>query len=93
MHLAHREREVGIEAQRIRSNASGMPTGSDSGLPAGYRFIMGGDTNLQSSNDAPYQALVGAAPSPTGRFFDPIATPGSWNNNGASASRKCHSTW
>lgn len=71
-----------IEAQRIRDNAEGLFTGGP-GLPAGYAFLVGGDFNIQSSSQAAYQELIGSQVNNTGRFFDPIATPGSWNNNGA----------
>lgn len=71
-----------IEAQRIRDNAEGLFTGG-SGLPAGYAFLVAGDFNIQSSSQAAYQELVGSQSNNAGRFFDPISTPGSWNNNGA----------
>lgn len=61
------------EAQRIRDNAEI--------LPAGWHFIYGGDTNIQTSSSAEYQELVGSQVNNAGRFFDPIKTPGSWNNN------------
>jgi len=73
-----------IEAQRIRDNAEGLDTnGPGTGLPAGYHFIFGGDTNIQTSSEAAYQELVGSQVNNAGRFFDPINTPGSWNNNSA----------
>jgi hypothetical protein len=73
-----------LECQRIRSNASGANTnGAGSALPAGYSFIMAGDTNITSSSSTEYQALVGSQTDNTGRFFDPINTPGNWNNNAA----------
>lgn len=62
-----------IETQRIRADAAA--------LPAGWNFLVGGDFNIRSSNEAGYQALVGGAAA--GRFVDPIATPGSWYNNAA----------
>jgi hypothetical protein len=74
-----------VEAAAIRGNANN--------LPAGWHFIFGGDTNIQSSNQDAYQEFVDAVPpqpppSPypntvRGQFFDPIKTPGSWDNNGA----------
>lgn len=71
-----------IEAQRIRDNAEGIDTnGPGSRLPSGYRFLMGGDTNIQTSSVAEYQELVGSQPNNAGRLFDPINAPGSWNNN------------
>lgn len=62
-----------IEGQRIRDDAES--------LPAGRHFILGGDTNTQSSNQAGYQELVGSQANNAGRFFDPINTPGTWNNS------------
>ncbi len=75
-----------IEAQRIRSNAQGVDTnGPGSALPIGFRFLVGGDFNIQTSNEAAYQAMVGSQSNNDGRLFDPINTPGSWNNSGAFA--------
>lgn len=64
-----------LEAQRIRDDAEL--------LPPEWSFIIGGDFNVQSSNQAAYQELVGTQANNAGRFIDPIATPGSWNNNAA----------
>jgi hypothetical protein len=69
-----------IECQRIRTNAEG---GGTSPLPAGYAFMMCGDTNIQDSSRPDYQALVGSQANNTGRFFDPIKSPGVWNNSSA----------
>lgn len=71
-----------IEAQRIRDNAEGIFTDGP-GLPAGYAFLVAGDFNIQSASQAAYQELVGEQPSNAGRFFDPISSAGSWNNNSA----------
>jgi hypothetical protein len=80
-----------VECQRIRDNAQGVdtnpgfvgnPAGS-TGLPAGWNFIVAGDLNITGSSAAEYQELVGSQANNTGRLFDPIATPGSWNNNSA----------
>lgn len=57
----------------IRNNANS--------LGANYQFLYGGDTNTQTSSQTPYQTLVGSSANNNGRFFDPINTPGSWNNN------------
>lgn len=62
-----------LEAQRIRDNAEL--------LPPGWAFIIGGDTNIQSSGDAAWAELTSSQASDAGRFFDPINTPGTWNNN------------
>jgi len=61
------------EAILIRDNAEA--------LPAGWNFLVGGDFNIQSSSQAAYQELVGSQVNNAGQFFDPINTPGSWNNN------------
>lgn len=64
-----------LEAQTIRADAEQ--------LPDGWSFLVGGDFNIQSSSQAAYQELIGWQFDNTGRFFDPISTPGSWNNNGS----------
>jgi hypothetical protein len=64
-----------LEAERIRADARSLN-------PA-WNFILGGDFNIPNSNQAAYQELVGVAGNPAGRFFDPISTPGSWQNNAA----------
>jgi hypothetical protein len=66
-----------VEASRIRTNAET--------LPAGWHFLMAGDTNIQSAAQAAYQELVVSKTNNAGRFFDPIfplgSTPQTWNNN------------
>lgn len=62
-----------IEATRIRDDAETLD-------PA-VNIVIAGDFNVQSSNQAAYQELVGLQANNNGRFLDPIATPGSWNNN------------
>ncbi len=64
-----------IEATAIRSNADA--------LPAGWHFIFGGDTNMQSSSQSAYQQFIGSFGTNRGRFFDPINTLGAWNTNAA----------
>jgi hypothetical protein len=71
-----------LEAERIRDNAEGVDTnGAGTGLPAGRSFLVGGDTNITDSASPEYQELVGSQTNNTGRFFDPINTPGDWNGH------------
>ena len=63
------------ETANIRTDAAG--------LPANRAFLIGGDFNVQRSTGADYQNLVGPNSGQGGRFFDPINTPGTWNNNEA----------
>lgn len=70
-----------VESQRIRDNAEGLPTGTDSGKPAAYQFLVGGDMNMQNSSQTSYVEYIGSQTNNVGRFFDPIRTPGSWNGN------------
>ena len=77
-----------VEATRIRDNAQGLDTNPSNGnptdgLPAGWNFLLGGDYNMQSSNEAAYEEFVASQANNVGRFRDPINTPGSWNNNSA----------
>ena len=64
-----------VEANAIRANSNT--------LAAGWHFIFGGDTNMQSSTQTAYQVMIGSQANNRGRFFDPINTPGAWNNNGS----------
>lgn len=64
-----------IEADAIRANANA--------LASTYQIMAVGDFNMQSSNQAAYQSLVGSASNNRGRFFDPINTPGTWNGSNA----------
>ncbi len=71
-----------LECQRIRDNAEGVNTnGTGSAKPAAYHALVAGDTNIQNSTAVDYVELVGSQANNTGRFFDPIATTGTWNNN------------
>ncbi len=48
------------------------------GLGQGTSAILAGDYNIQSSFENSYQTLLAAG---NGQAFDPISTPGTWNNN------------
>ncbi|MBL9032882.1 MAG: choice-of-anchor D domain-containing protein [Phycisphaerae bacterium] len=64
-----------LEAQIIRANAAS--------LPSGWNFLLAADLNIPSSAQSAYVELVGPQANNAGRFFDPILTPGSWNNSNA----------
>jgi len=54
--------------------------------PAGTNIIGGGDFNIQSSSELSYATwLIGSLADNDGRLFDPINTPGNWNNNASFA--------
>ncbi len=61
-----------IEATALRTNLDGLGQGTSA--------ILSGDFNIQSSSEAMYQKLLSAGP---GQAFDPISTPGNWNNSAA----------
>lgn len=62
-----------VEAQRIRDDAET--------LPAGRQFLLGGDFNISASSEAAYIELVGSQINNTGRFYDPIKSPGAWGSS------------
>jgi hypothetical protein len=81
-----------IETTHIRNNAAGIDTnGPGTALPTGYHFIFAGDTNIYTSTQTSYQELVavngqgGTPANGAGQFFDPIMTPGNWNNGASFA--------
>ncbi len=72
-----------VETTHIRQNAQGVDTfGPGSAMPAGYNFVVAGDYNMQSSTQTSYAELVSSQANNAGRVFDPINSPGTWNNNG-----------
>lgn len=64
-----------IEARKIRDDAETLD-------PA-INIVVAGDFNIQSSFQSAYTELTGFQSDNNGRFADPVATPGSWNNNSA----------
>jgi hypothetical protein len=64
-----------VEAQGIRADSDALGEGTHA--------IYAGDFNIQSSSQAMYQHLLSAGP---GQAFDPVNSPGSWNNNANFAS-------
>ncbi len=63
------------EAFAIRNNAQSL-----SGFAG---FAVAGDFNTPTSSDDAYDKLIGNEANNGGRFFDPISTPGNWNNSNA----------
>lgn len=66
-----------VETGRIRANANTLTD------PNSY-FLIGGDFNITTSSALEYQNMIGSQTGTNGnvgRFYDPINTPGSWNNN------------
>ncbi len=61
------------EATAVRNDANS--------LPSNYSFMLGGDLNIQTSTQAAYQKMVGSDSNNRGQFYDPIKSPGNWNNN------------
>ncbi|MEO1279545.1 MAG: endonuclease/exonuclease/phosphatase family protein, partial [Planctomycetota bacterium] len=61
------------EAVAIRADAEGLPDGTS--------IMLLGDFNMRSSTEDAYGELVDSQPNNDGRFFDPIASPGSWNDS------------
>jgi hypothetical protein len=49
-------------------------------LPAGSNFIVAGDFNIYSSNEAAYQKLLQVITPYEGHFYDAINITGTWNN-------------
>ena len=72
------------EATILRNHLNALPDNSD--------FLVMGDFNCYSSDDLGYQKLIGSEADNSGRSFDPINTPGNWNNNCSFASVHTQST-
>jgi endonuclease/exonuclease/phosphatase family metal-dependent hydrolase len=61
-------------------------------FPAGTNFLICGDFNLYTSEEPAYQTLITPGQNPDGQFYDPINSPGAWNNNGSFAHIHTQST-
>ena len=61
------------EAAAIRADAQALAEGT--------HIMLLGDFNMQSSAEAGYQTLIESRANNNGRLFDPIASPGSWNDS------------
>ncbi|MEQ8845618.1 MAG: GC-type dockerin domain-anchored protein [Phycisphaerales bacterium] len=61
------------EAAAIRNDAQRLPDGT--------HIMLLGDFNMQTSSEDAYQELIESQANDQGRLFDPIASPGSWNNS------------
>jgi hypothetical protein len=78
------------EADFIRNNAQGINTnGAGSGLPAGFHYLLAGDFNMKASTEQPFQTLTQTTyeSSSAGRFVDPVAATGEWDNSSTSNRR------
>jgi endonuclease/exonuclease/phosphatase family metal-dependent hydrolase len=62
-----------VEASAIRADAQALPEGA--------HVMLLGDFNMQTSSETAYELLTESRPDNRGRLFDPIATPGSWNDS------------
>jgi endonuclease/exonuclease/phosphatase family metal-dependent hydrolase len=51
-------------------------------LRAGSNFIICGDFNIYTANEAAYQKLLAVTSGNEGHFFDPLNLPGTWNQSG-----------
>lgn len=69
------EERRAIEANNIRANAES--------LNPNWNFIVAGDFNVRSSNDDGIAFLTQSRLNNNGRFFDPIASPGTYYQNNA----------
>lgn len=63
------------EAQYYRTNAES--------LDPDWNVLMCADLNIQDSGQAAYVELTGSKTNNLGRLFDPINTPGNWENTSA----------
>lgn len=63
-----------VESQIVREHIES--------LPENRHVILGADLNIRHSTDPAYEEINGVIPN-TGVLWDPISTPGTWNNNAA----------
>ena len=67
------EQDRFAEADTLRNHLNTLPDGSF--------LLAGGDFNLYTSTEPAYQELIGSQGDNSGRLYDPINTPGDWNDD------------
>lgn len=72
-----------LECNKIRDNTNRLDTNGPGTHTSWLELSIGGDFNIQSSSQSAYIRMVGSEVDNDGRFWDPINSPGSWNNSGA----------
>jgi len=88
--VTHLKASTGYEEER-RQEADSVRKQTNM-FPAGTNFLVCGDFNLYTSTEPAYQTLITPGDNVNGQFFDPINSPGAWNNNAAFASIHSQST-
>jgi endonuclease/exonuclease/phosphatase family metal-dependent hydrolase len=85
MYSAHLKASEGSDnEERRREEAETLREELDE-LDEGSMFMFMGDFNLYTSAEPAYQLLLSPDPNPNGQLFDPIDTPGAWNNSASFA--------
>ena len=87
---AHLKASQGYEEER-RQEADSVRKQTNM-FPAGTNFLICGDFNLYTSDEPAYQTLITPGDNASGQFYDPINSPGAWNNNATFAHIHTQST-
>jgi hypothetical protein len=92
LYSAHLKASEGTENEERRRQECLILRAQLDLLPQGSLFMMMGDFNLYTSDESAYQLLLSPDPNPNGQLFDPIDSPGDWNNNSSFAPIHTQST-
>lgn len=79
---AHLKASSGIDNQNRREEEVTALKDTLSNLPAGTHYMVAGDFNLYTSEEAAYQTLLNEFTVP---LYDPLDAPGNWHNTGSFA--------
>ena len=89
VYMCHLKAGSGSAEQAIRNTQTALLRDYIDARPQNRNHFICGDLNVYRSTESCYQTIVTGGLNP---FFDPINTPGNWNNNGSFASLHTQST-
>ncbi len=88
----HLKSSQGTENEMLRLQEATILRNHLDSLDTGAHFLVMGDFNLYSSDEAAFQKLTGTFPNNNGRLFDPLNASGVWHENSSFAHSHTQST-
>ncbi len=88
----HLKSSQGTDNEMLRLQEATILRNHLDSLDAGKHFLVMGDFNIYSSDEAAFQKLVGNFPNNNGRLFDPLNASGVWHENSSFAYLHTQST-
>jgi len=88
----HLKSSQGADNELLRLEEATIVRNHLDSLDQGVHFLVVGDFNIYSSDEAAFQKLTGNFPNNNGRLFDPLNLSGEWHENSSNAYSHTQST-